>query len=132
MTLSSLDRQAIIDYRIEKSRNTLKEAEYVMAGEFWSLAANRLYYATFYACEALLIKNKITPSTHSGVSHMMNLHFVKTGILSQEEKHLLSLLFRMRQTGDYDDLTDWSREDVLPIFPAVKELIAKIITLVDA
>lgn len=132
MTLSSSDRQVIIDYRIEKARNTLREAEYVMTGEFWSLAANRLYYAAFYACEALLIQNQITASTHSGVSHMMNLHFVKTGILSPDEKHLLSLLFRMRQTGDYDDLSDWSREDIVPIFPDVKSLIEKIISLVKA
>lgn len=131
MTLSSLDRQAIIDYRIEKSRNTLKEAEYVIAGEFWSLAANRMYYATFYACEALLIKNQISPSTHSGVSHMMNLHFVKTEILTHEDKTLLSALFRMRQTGDYDDLTDWTQEDIEPLYPKAEELIDKLLSIID-
>ena len=131
MTLSPLDRQAIVDYRVEKSRAPLREAEYVMAGKFWSLTANRLYYATFYACEALLIKNGIEASTHSGVSHMMNLHFVKTEILTHEDKTLLSALFRMRQTGDYDDLTDWTQEDIEPLYPKAKELIDKLLSIID-
>lgn len=58
---------------------------------------------------------------------MMNLHYVKTGVLDASEKSLLAVLFRMRQTGDYDDLTDWTREDIEPLYPQVKRLIEKLL-----
>lgn len=32
----------------------------------------------------------------------------------------------MRQTGDYDDLFDWTEEDITPLFPKVDSLIRKL------
>ena len=129
MTLTPEDRQAIIDYRIERSHNTMKEVEFIITGKFWNLAANRLYYSAFYMCEALLLSRKLSASSHAGVSRMMNLHFIKTGKLTEEEGALLGRLFRMRQTGDYDDLWDWNERDILPIVPDTKHLISKIESL---
>ncbi len=62
---------------------------------------------------------------------MMNLHFIQTGILSEEEGKLLKRLFRMRQTGDYDDLMDWDEEDVLPYIPKVENLLSRISELIN-
>ena len=130
MTLSDSERLAIINYRIEKAHNTLVEAKYVAQGGFWSLVASRLYYAAFYLCLALLIKNGFTANTHAGVNSMISLHFVHTGKLSKDEGRLIGKLFRMRQTGDYDDLTEWSEEDILPIIPKVEALMNKIESLI--
>lgn len=130
MTLSHDDRKAIIDYRIEKAFETLKEAKYVANGGFWNLCANRLYYSVFYACEALLLSKAIMTSTHAGVTRMMNLHFVKTDLLNQDDKDLLTNLFRMRQTGDYDDLSDWTEKSVVPFIEPTEDLIKKIINLI--
>ena len=130
MTLSSEDRQAVIDYRIERSYAAFNEAQYVAQGRFWNLTANRLYYAVFYICEALLLSNQINTNSHAGVSRMMNLHFVRTGKLQKREGELLGRLFRMRQTGDYDDLSDWTEEEIMPLFKPVEELINKIKTLI--
>lgn len=130
MTLTPEDRQAVIDYRIERSQMAFKEAQYVAYGKFWNLTANRLYYSAFYICEALLLSNQITTSSHAGVSRMMNLHYVKTGKLEKEEGELLGRLFRMRQTGDYDDLSDWTEAEIMPLFPFVQQLINKIRSLI--
>lgn len=132
MTLSPEDRQAIIDYRIERSDTAFKEAQYVALGGYWNLTANRLYYSVFYICEALLLDNQITTSSHAGISRMMSLHFVKTGKLKKEEGELLGRLFRMRQTGDYDDLSDWREEEIMPMFPLVENLISKIRSLITS
>lgn len=131
MTLSPEDRKAIIDYRIERSHATIKEVEFIITGKFWNLAANRLYYALFYICEAVLLSRQLTTSSHAGVSRMMNLHFIKEGLLSEEEGALLARLFRMRQTGDYDDLWDWTEKDIMPLLPDTKKLIAKIESLIE-
>lgn len=130
MTLSPEDRQAIIDYRIERSNTAFREAQYVALGGYWNLTANRLYYAVFYICEALLLNNQIATTSHAGISRMMSLHFVKTGKLKKEEGELLGRLFRMRQTGDYDDLSDWREEEIMPMFPLVENLISKIHSLI--
>ena len=130
MTLSPEDRQAIIDYRIERSYTAFQEAKYVALGGYWNLTANRLYYAAFYICEAVLLDNQIATSSHAGISRMMSLHFVKTGKLEKEEGELLGRLFRMRQTGDYDDLSDWKEEEIMPMFPLVENLISKIRSLI--
>lgn len=131
MTLTPDDRTAIIEYRIERSHKALEEAEYVARGGFWNLAANRLYYSAFYICEALLLKNQIATTSHAGVSRMMNMHFVRTGKIDVEDGRLLGNLFRMRQTGDYDDLSDWSEDEIRPIFPKVLNLLSKIEKLIN-
>ena len=124
------DRKILVDYRRERAYLSLKEAEYVAAGKFWNLAANRLYYAAFYICIALLISEGIAATTHEGVSRMMNLHFIKTGKLNNEDGKFLSNLFRMRKTGDYDDLTDWDSDEILPLIPKVQVLVDKIASLI--
>ena len=130
MTLTTEDRQAIIEYRIERAHNTMKEVEFIITGKFWNLAANRLYYSVFYICEALLLSRQISASSHTGVSRMMHLHFIKNGILNEEEGALLGRLFRMRQTGDYDDLWDWTERDILPMISETKHLMSKIESLI--
>lgn len=124
------DRNEVIAYRIERSLQAFKEAEYVANGQFWNLAANRLYYSTLYMCMALLVSYGIAPTTHEGVSRMMSMHFIKTGKLDKEDGKLIVKLFRMRKTGDYDDLTNWSEKEIMPLFPKTKSLIEKIRCLI--
>ena len=131
MTLKSEDRNNIITYRKERAYSTFKEAQFNAKGEFWNLVVNRLYYSVFYICEALLLSKQIPVNTHAGVNRMMGYHFVRTGLLTIEEGKLLGKLFRMRQTGDYDDLFDWKKEEILPLFDQTEALINKIESLID-
>lgn len=41
------DIEAIVFYRKQKSRTTLKEAEDMIDSSHWNLAIQRLYYASF-------------------------------------------------------------------------------------
>ena len=54
-------KKALIDYRIERAYETLKEAKYNSDGGFYHAAVNRMYYACFYAVIALLLKYDIQP-----------------------------------------------------------------------
>lgn len=71
MTLKSEERISIVKYRLEKAFSTIKQAKDVGSIGYWSLAANRLYYAVYYACVALLIHNGIEASSHKGVIRMI-------------------------------------------------------------
>lgn len=130
MTLTSDDRKAIIEYRIERAHQTIEEIDYAAKGKYWNLVANRLYYAIFYICEALLLKNQIITNSHAGLIRMVNLHFIRTKLVSENDGDLLKQLFRMRLTGDFDDLTDWTEKDIMPLIPATKELIKHIEALI--
>jgi len=57
MSLSSDDRKALVDYRIEKAWKSYDEAQKVAAISLWDLAANRLYYALYHAASALLLSD---------------------------------------------------------------------------
>lgn len=130
MTLKSDDSQNIISYRLEKARQTLNEVKAVSALGYWTLAANRLYYAAYYASMSLLINSGIEASTHNGVVRMIGSEFVRSGKLTVEDSKLLSRLFTMRQSGDYEDLFDWSEKDIIPLIPQVEEYIQRVTQLI--
>lgn len=56
--------------------------------------------------------------------------YVLPGILPVSDAKLLSKLFSMRQSGDYDDLFDWEEEDVLPLIPQVEDFIVRVKKLI--
>lgn len=130
MTLQSEERDAIIQYRIERALNTLIEAKDLAILNHWNLAVQRLYYATFYIQSALLLKDGHHTMTHVGVKSLV-INYGKTGKISREDGTLLGRLFNMRQTGDYIDNFDWIKEDVEPLIEPTALLVKKIIGLID-
>ena len=129
--LNDEERDALVKYRIEKAYGTLVEARDCADDNHWTLAANRLYYAAYYASKALLIRHGIVAKSHEGVIGMIGQKFVIPGIISIEEAKLLARLQNMRKTGDYDDFIEWHEEDVEPLFEKVEDYINKIKPLVE-
>lgn len=77
-------RAAVVEYRVEKSKETLREVEYLIDGGFYSSAVSRLYYACYYAVVALLVANKISTQSHAGIKTMLSYHFVRTNRLDKQ------------------------------------------------
>ena len=130
MTLNIEERNAVIEYRIEKSLLTLKEAKDNAALGYWSLTANRLYYSAFYLILALIIKDGDQAKTHNGAFDIFSRKYSSTGLISKEDGSLYRRLFTMRQSGDYDDLFDWESEDVLPLIPLVENFITTLLSII--
>ena len=76
---------------------------YSIAGHYRG-AINRAYYAMFYAIQALMIKNKVKVSKHTGVIAFFDREFVKPGIIDKEFSKWLHRLFDLRQDADYGDM----------------------------
>jgi len=131
MSLSSEDRNSIVSYRIERAYSTLEEAVMVTNQGRYNLAANRLYYAVYYAASALLISNERPVKTHSGMLSQMNLLYVKTGILTFDDGALISQLFSLRQSSDYEDFKEVTQENIEDLTPRVKKLVDKLKNLVE-
>lgn len=120
MTGSKTD---LIRYRLSRSKDTFIDARILADKERWNSAINRLYYAAYYAVIALLLKYNLKPTTHNEAKTVFSEHFIKKEIIPKEFGKLYSQLFTWRQKGDYDDLYDYNKENVLPYFEPVQKLI---------
>ena len=113
-------------YRLQRAKDTILEVEKHIENRFWNTAINRMYYACFYAVGALLVKNDITTTSHSGARLQFGQNFVKTKLVEKRFSKIYSDLFEKRHKGDYNDFFDYDEETVLRLFPLAKEFIDKI------
>lgn len=126
MSLDNDNRKAVVSYRLEKADTALEDADFLKENGKNNLAANRLYYALYYASSALLISHGIPTRTHSGLITQISLQLVKTGILSIEDGKLLKVMFELRHEGDYEDFIEVQEEDIEEYFLKVRELVEKL------
>ncbi len=117
------ERQEYIKYRIASAYNTFDAAKVLAGNGFWNSAVNRLYYSLYYVVNALLVLNLIQTKSHSGTKSKFSEHFVKTGKFDKKYGRLLSELYDWRQRGDYENIFEYSRESVMPLFEPVNEMI---------
>lgn len=97
--------------KIEKAWQTWDEAEWAFRGGKYPSTINRMYYAFYRACLALLAFQPKIPTKHSAVIGEVNRIFVKGGLLPREVGRFLHALQTARTEADYDD-KDFSREEV--------------------
>jgi len=131
MKLTESERKAIVKYRIERAHDTFLDVELAINNLRLNNAANRLYYACYYAAMALLINNEYEARTHDGVKTLIGLHFVKNNIISEELMRAYRRMFNLRQTGDYDDLAVITLDDVLELYEPAKQFIETIEKLIN-
>ncbi len=117
------ERNEYVKYRIESANKTFRAAKVLAENGFWNSAVNRLYYALFYAVNALLVLNDIQTKSHSATKSKFSLLFVKTGKFEKKYGRLFSELFDWRQRGDYENIFDYDNESVKPLFDPVDEMI---------
>lgn len=86
---------------MERAKEVLAEARYLVTGGFYNGAVTRAYYAAFHGARALLFTRGLESKTHRGVIQLFNLHFVKDGPLSTQVAEHLSRLETYRELSDY-------------------------------
>jgi uncharacterized protein (UPF0332 family) len=119
-------KEEYIRYRIEKAKQTLHDAEILIAQKSWNSAINRLYYACFHSVQALLLNQNIAAKTHSGTKSKFFQEFILTGKIVREYGALFSDLQDWRQEGDYADFVEFDQETVEPLPEKVKVFISAI------
>ncbi len=122
----------LVDYRLERARETYADAKILAEHDRWNSAINRLYYASYYAVTALLLHRGVTQTTHNGAKRNFSLHFITSGKLEREHGVIYSRLFNWRQKSDYDDLFDFTDEKVSPYFQPVAALIDAVAAIIES
>jgi len=100
-------QQNLINYRRQKARETLEDAEILFSHKRIFSVVNRIYYALFYEIIALLLTQNLSSTKHSGVRSMFNEHFIKTGKVPVEIGKFYAHMFEFRQKGDYSDFIEF-------------------------
>lgn len=109
-------KEALIKYRMEQAKESIDDARFLLDNNrSLRLIANRAYYAMFYAILALLQSKGLGSSKHSGAIAMFNREFIKEKIFPVEMSHAIKLAFDMRQKGDYKELVEMNRNQVIDI-----------------
>jgi uncharacterized protein (UPF0332 family) len=99
-------------YRLEKAENTLSDASKYINDATPESTVNRIYYAMFYAVNALLITKRLSSSKHSGVRALFNKEIVNKGLMGRQWGEFYSDMFDRRQKGDYSDFVKFKKQDV--------------------
>jgi uncharacterized protein (UPF0332 family) len=102
--------KALVSYRLEQAVESLDAAQVLLERRLIRPAANRAYYAMFYAILALLATKKRETSKHSGAISLFDKEFVKTGLFSKEFSRWIHDAFDLRQKSDYAPQTEVSEE----------------------
>jgi uncharacterized protein (UPF0332 family) len=93
------------------ARDSLSAARLLHREGHYGFAASRAYYTMFYVAEAFLLAKGLALSKHSAVHAAFGEHFVKSGIVPAGLHRALIHGMEVRQTGDYDYMTEVSPEE---------------------
>jgi uncharacterized protein (UPF0332 family) len=132
MKLSEEDRKSLVEYRLKKAKETFAEISILIENKLWRNAANRLYYACFYAASALLINDGHQAHTHSGVKTVLSLNYIKENKIDKSLIKTYGKLFNMRQRDDYEDWINIEEDDISPLVEPAKKFIVEIENFIKA
>lgn len=127
--MSALPRDLVV-HRLQRARESLVDARILADAKRWNPCVNRLYYACFYAVSALLAKEGLSSSKHSGVRSLFNQHFVKTNVIRAETARIFNDLFERRQEGDYVDFVCFEEPQVRAWMPLAEAFVDRIASLI--
>ena len=115
----------LVRAKIEKAREAMGEATWCFDGEKYPAAVNRLYYAMYRACLALLVGEERVPVKHTAVIGLVNKKYVKENLLPKDVGRYLHRIQTARVEGDYKEKV-FNREDVKSLIDDGKEALVTI------
>lgn len=111
------------NYRLERAKQDLSDAEFNFNNNRFLNANNRAYYAIFHAIRAVLALERIDFRKHKDVLAYFNQHYVKTEVFPKMIGRKISQAKKVREDSDYDDEFEPSFEETNQQIETAKELI---------
>lgn len=118
------DFKALVDYRLAQANEAVQDAALLLESGRHRAAANRLYYAAFYAAAGALLTRRLEYAKHSAVIAFFDREFIRTDALPKEYSRTLHEAFAERQQDDYMPFVEVDGDDL-------RLLLANVRTMVD-
>lgn len=125
--MSSEDIKALI----EKANRFVLSSELLFDAKDYDSAVSRIYYAMFFAVEALLLTKKLAPKSHSGLIALFGDNFIKTNIFPKEMGRKINRAYDKRLIGDYGTSVNIDKVEAQDLLIVGKEFIDKIINYLE-
>ena len=90
-------------YRLQRSKENLKDAWILLDAQSYKSSVNRSYYSIFPCLRAGTALDGFDSSKHSGIIAFFNMHYVKNGVFGKEMSKILDKAYRWREKADYKD-----------------------------
>ncbi len=119
-------RKALAKLRIQNANERLSYIPAILDIGDYKTAANRAYYAIFYAMRAVLALDGIDSKKHSGIIAEFRKQYIKTGIFESKMSDIISDLFEVRSSSDYDDFYTISKSRVTEQYEKAKYFVEKV------
>jgi len=119
------ETRELIRYRLAEARETLSDSEDLLRKGSVRSAANRTYYAMFYATLAVLATRNLSSSKHTGVIGLLHREFVKPGIFPKELAEALDRAFNLRGSSDYREFVIPEKEAVMVLLDRARAFVSK-------
>lgn len=110
-----MTRKEYLAYKLERADRALKVADSLVQQGYAEDAVNRIYYAVFYAVQALLYTQQLYPKTHLGAKSLFDKEFVQTGMINKTYADFYGLIFAKRFEADYQDFVAMDLTEVKKI-----------------
>lgn len=95
--------QQYIIKQLQLADEALDDARNLVQDNRLKAAANRAYYAMFYAIQAALADARVKRSkTHSGAISLFGRHYIRTGKMDRAFAKDLRDAYNLRQQSDYE------------------------------
>lgn len=113
---------------IEKAKKFIETANLLLNHDDYDSTASRVYYAMFYAGEAILLTKNLKSKTHDGFISLFGEHFIKNNIFPLEMMKQLRMAFDKRQIGDYGTAISITKKEAEDLVKIGQKFINNIIT----
>lgn len=114
-----------------RAREATDEARILLGADHLNACVNRLYYACFYAVNALLLTEGLSSSKHSGVRAIFDREWIKGGRISLELGRFYRRLFESRQQADYADFVSFDPSTVVAWLGEATDFVETIASVID-
>ena len=111
------------NYRLERAKQDLSDAEFSYKNNRFLNANNRAYYSIFHAIRAVLALEKKDFKRHKDVLAYFNQYYIKTEIFPKMISKKISEASKVREDSDYDDEFEPSAEETKFQIETARELI---------
>jgi uncharacterized protein (UPF0332 family) len=125
------NRRANSTAELARSDESLRAATLLAEAGLLADAESRVYYAAFHAAVALLLAEGLEARSHTGVSQLLGLHFVKTGRLDSGDGRLFARLQKYRIEADYSTAFVVTRDALAEDLAACQNFLTRVRSLIS-